>query len=428
MQEMRPRLRPCRDPRGGQSSPPSFGTDRLRFPGWRRVWPALLLAFLFQSTAHCFLVPVAAAQGQAEFVVTEGMAAIVGGATVPARDKAIDDGLRKAVEQAVGTLVSSDTMTEQYKVIHDKILAQTTGYVQRYKILSEKTEGDVYRVKIQAEVARGNLQNDLRALGLLHVLAEKPKVMVIIEEKVAGVFGTTAWEDVGQAESTLMERLIADGFNVVDPQTVRNNITRDQALRILEGDAQAAAAAGLQYGAQVVITGRAFSKNAGGRILGTQLQSLQATLQARAVRSDDGKVISSRSEQGRQAHVDEVQGGALAIRQASERLAAAMITDILNQWRREAYGRAKEVTLVITGLVSYRHLTAVKQFLEKQMQGVGAVHQRSYLGGTAELMLDYGGKASNIADELANRKFAGFRLEPTNVTPSRVDVRAVLEK
>ncbi|MFH0788505.1 MAG: flagellar assembly protein T N-terminal domain-containing protein [Pseudomonadota bacterium] len=365
---------------------------------------------------------------QTDFIITDGLAAIISGNIPAARDKAIDDALRKAVEQAVGTLVSSNTLTEQYKVIHDKILAQTTGYVQRYKILSEKPEGEVYRVKIQAEVGRANLTNDLRALGLLHVLAEKPKVMVIMEEKVMGVFGTTAFEDVGQAESTLIQRLLAAGFNVVDPQTVKANISRDQALRILEGDNNAAAAAGLQYGAQIVISGKAFSKNAGGRLLDTQLQSLQATLQARAIRTDSAKIISSRSEQGRQAHIDEVQGGALAIKQAMERMATPMINDILAQWRSEAYGRSREITLVVTRLVSYRHLSAIKTFLEKGLQGVRAVHQRSFIAGSAELMLDYGGKSSHIADELANRKFTGFRLEPTNVTPSRVDVKAVLEK
>jgi hypothetical protein len=366
--------------------------------------------------------------GQTEFIITDGLAAIISRNIPAARDKAIDDALRKAVEQAVGTLVSSDTLTEQYKVIHDKILAQTTGYVQNYKILSEKQEGEVYRVKIQAEVGRANLTNDLRALGLLHVLAEKPKVMVIMEEKVMGVFGTTAFEDVGQAESTLIQRLLASGFNVVDPQTVKANLSRDQALRILEGDNNAAAAAGLQYGAQIVISGKAFSKNAGGKILDTQMQSLQATLQARAIRTDSARIIASRSEQGRQAHIDEVQGGALAIKQAMERMATPLINDILAQWRSEAYGRSKEITLIITSLVSYRHLSAIKTFLEKGIQGVKAVHQRSFTAGSAELMLDYGGKSSNIADELANRKFTGFRLEPTNVTPSRVDVKAVLEK
>lgn len=378
----------------------------------------ILLLFFCQSTG----------MAQSEFVITEGIAAVIGGNTVVARDKAIDDALRKAVEQAVGTLVSSDTMTEKYKVIHDKVLAQTTGYIRKYKILSEKAEGKIYRIKIQAEVGRANLMNDLRALGLLHVLAEKPKVMVIMEEKVAGLFGTSAWEKIGQAESTLMEKFLAAGFNVVDSQTVKANITRDQALRMLEGDSRAVAAAGLQFGAQVVMIGKALSKNAGGKVMDTQLQSLQAVVQARAVRSDDARVIASRSEQDSKAHIDEARGGVLAIKGASERLADALIKDILAKWRSETYGRTRQIAVVITGLVSYRHLTAVKKFLEREMQGVKAVHQRSYLSGSAELMLDYGGKSSNIADELANRKFTGFRLEPVNVTPHRLDVKVVLDK
>ena len=36
--------------------------------------------------------------------------------------------------------------------------------------------------------------------GWVQAQAEKPKVMVVIEEKVAGVFGTTGWEVVGQAD------------------------------------------------------------------------------------------------------------------------------------------------------------------------------------------------------------------------------------
>ncbi|GAB4423558.1 MAG: hypothetical protein OHK0032_18530 [Thermodesulfovibrionales bacterium] len=379
---------------------------------------ALLAYFLLLT----FYFPLSIAEA-GEFITAEGMAAIISGNTVIARDKAIDDALRKAVEQAVGTLVSSDTMTENYKVIHDKILAQTTGYIERYKIISEGAEGDIYKVKIQAEVGKDNLTNDLRALGLLHVLKEKPKVMVLIDEKVAGIFGTTAWENVGQAESTIMERLLAAGFTVVDSQTVRANITRDKALRLLEGDPAAAAAAGLQHGAQVVITGKAISKNAGGRLYGTRMQSMQATLQARVIRTDDARVIASRSEQGRQAHIDEVQGGALAIKEAAEKLSDVLINDILTQWKKEVYGRSQEITLVITGIASYSHLSAIKRFLEKNIQGVRAVHQRSFTGGVAELMVDYGGKSSMIADELANHKFAGFGLEPTNVTPNRVDIK-----
>ncbi|MBI4381152.1 MAG: flagellar assembly protein T N-terminal domain-containing protein [candidate division NC10 bacterium] len=370
----------------------------------------------------CFVFTTAAF---AEMITAEGVAAITGNVTI-AREKAIDDALRRAVEQAVGTMISSDTMTNNFQVVHDKILAQTSGYVKSYQILKEEQVGQEFRVTVMADVGRENLQGSLEALGLLQVLKEKPKVMVIIEEKVGGLFGTTAWENVGQAESTIMERLMAAGFNVVDPATVRANIPRDKALRLLEGDPKAAATAGLQYGAQVVITGRSFSKNAGGRLLGTQMQSIQATLQARVVRADDGRVISSRSEQGTKAHIDEMQGGALAIKEASEKLSDTVINDILSSWKKEVYGRSQEITLVISGLVSYRHLAAVKKFLEGDLQGVKAVHQRNFTQGTAELQLDYAGKTSVIADELSTKQFTGFRLEPTNVTPNRLDVRAII--
>jgi hypothetical protein len=360
-------------------------------------------------------------------ITADGVAAITGNVTI-AREKAIDDALRRAVEQAVGTLISSDTMTNNFQVVHDKILAQTSGYVKKYEIVKEQRVGEEFRVTVMADVGRENLQRSLEALGLLHELKEKPKVMVIIEEKVGGLFGTTAWENVGQAESTIMERLVAAGFSVVDPATVRGNIPRDKALRLLEGDPKAAAAAGLQYGAQIVITGRAFSKNAGAKLLGTQMQSIQATLQARVVRADDGRVISSRSEQGAKAHIDEMQGGALAIKEASEKLSDAVINDILGSWKKEVYGRSQQITLIISGLVSYRHLSAVKKFLEADMQGVKAVHQRNFTQGTAELQLDYAGKSGLIADELANKQFIGFRLEPTNVTPNRLDVRAIIDR
>lgn len=364
----------------------------------------------------------------AEMITAEGVVAITGENMAIFREKAIDDALRRAVEQAVGTFISSDTMSNNFQLVHDKILAQTSGYVKNYQIIKEGRVGQEFRVTVMADVGRENLQRTLEALGLLHELKEKPKVMVIIEEQVGGLFGTTEWRNVGQAESTIMERLLAAGFNVVDPGTVRANIPRDKALRLLEGDPKAAVAAGLQYGAQVVITGRAFSKNAGGKLLGTNMQSIQATLQARVVRADDGRVISSRSEQGTKAHIDEMQGGALAIKEASEKLSDTLMNDILNSWKKEVYGRSQEITLVISGLVSYRHLSAVKKFLESDLQGVKAVHQRSFTQGTAELLLDYGGKTSFVADELANKRFVGFRLEPTNVTPNRLDVRAVIER
>jgi hypothetical protein len=250
--------------------------------------------------------------------------------------------------------------------------------------------------------------------------------MILFDEKVAGIFGTTAWEQMGQMEAVLMERFLATGFVVVDPQTVRANVSRDKALRLLEGDAKAAAVVGLQHGAQVVVTGKALTKPAGGKLLGTQMQSIQATVQARVVRTDDARVLASRTASGVQAHIDEVQGGALALREAGNQLADQVIDDILTQWEQEVYV-AQEIQVVISGLASHRQLQEIKGHLTGALPGVKAVHERSFTKGTAELGLDFGGKTGEIADTLFRRRFSGFRLEPTNVTPNRVELRVVVE-
>jgi hypothetical protein len=262
--------------------------------------------------------------------------------------------------------------------------------------------------------------------GGVQAQAGKPKVMVVIEEKVAGVFGTTGWETVGQAESTLAARFMAAGFPVVDPQTVHRNIPRDKAMRLLAGDERAAAVAGLQFGAQILIMGTAISKNAGGKLLGTSMQSLQATVQARAVRSDDARIIATHTAQEAQAHIDEVQGGVMAIQRASETVADALIASISGQ--DASAGGRQQITLVISGLVSYRHLMAVRSYLEGGLKGVQGVQQHQFAQGTAELSLGYAGTAQRIADQLALEKFTGFRLEPINVSPNRVDLQAVLDK
>ncbi len=262
----------------------------------------------------------------------------------------------------------------------------------------------------------------------LYTLAGKPKIMVIIEEKIAGLFMTTAFEDIGQAESTIMEQLINAGFTVVDSKIAKANITKDQAVKILSGNSQAAAVAGLNAGAQIIITGKAYSKNTGGRIVNTQMQSLQGVVQLRAIRTDDARIISSRSSRTAKAHIDEVQGGTLAIESAGRKVAQLLIADILNQWASESYDRKRQITVMLSGLVSYRHLMAIKDFLQKEMAGVKAVHQRSFLAGSAELALDYSGKSSDIADDLATRKFKGFRLEPLQVTSNQLDLKVVLDR
>ena len=254
----------------------------------------------------------------------------------------------------------------------------------------------------------------------------KPKVMILIQEEVGGLFHTTAWENVGQAETTITDKFLTAGFNTVDPGQVKKNINRDMALRIFEGDNGAAQQEGLKYDAQVIVTGKAVSKFAARDLYNSRLQSVHASVNIRAISTDTGKILATAGATGTKAHIDEMQGGALAIKKASEKAADSLIQAIIGGWQQDVSSRFQEITLMISGLVSYRHLTVIRKVLSTEIKGVRQVYQRSYTGGVAELMLDCNGTSSHIADELARREFNGFELNPTNVTANRIDVKVEL--
>ncbi|MCE5227848.1 MAG: hypothetical protein LLG05_18570 [Porphyromonadaceae bacterium] len=74
-------------------------------------------------------------------------------------DKAKLNAIRNAVEQAIGSYISSDTIVQNSAVLKDEVLSYSGGYVKDMKILSqEKNDDSLYSVKIEAnEENKGTL-------------------------------------------------------------------------------------------------------------------------------------------------------------------------------------------------------------------------------------------------------------------------------
>ena len=99
-----------------------------------------------------------------------GVGTVFNNDVAAARDRALDDALRKAVEQTMGTFIDATTKVENYMVVEDRILNWSRGYVSNYQILSEfKKSPELYEVQIQATVDMSNLQKDSQAVvNLIH--------------------------------------------------------------------------------------------------------------------------------------------------------------------------------------------------------------------------------------------------------------------
>ncbi|MBW2631514.1 MAG: hypothetical protein JRC90_07100 [Deltaproteobacteria bacterium] len=100
-------------------------------------------------------------------VETEGTYVVSGGDRALARDHAIDDSMRKAVQLVVCMFISEDVAVENSDVIDDNIYSKSEDYIQDYRILKEGMEDGLYRVRVRVSLSVGDIKNALEMLGVL---------------------------------------------------------------------------------------------------------------------------------------------------------------------------------------------------------------------------------------------------------------------
>lgn len=356
-------------------------------------------------------------------VTAEGVASL-GNDPAAAHDKAVEDALRRAVEQAVGTIVESETATENYQLLSDKIYSHSAGYVKSYKIVSENKDGGLMRIQISADVSSGDLSNDLSSIGLLQRRMKYPRVMVMISE--TNIFEGDWWNvysvSNNQAESTIIQRLKAKGFNVVDPSSVRRGLTPKEAMMAWQGDDHVAGTAGKKLGAEIVVVGDASSTQAEHNIAGSDLLSVSTSLNARVVKTGTGEVIAQATGDGTAAHINNVIALQESMQKASDTVADQLIAGILDAWQQESSGTRNLVVEIED--ISPPELEKVKAAL-MSLRGVADVIVRNISQGTAEMNIQAKSDAPDLASDLAKKTFPGFRLVVVESAADRLEYRVV---
>jgi hypothetical protein len=264
--------------------------------------------------------PAAPAAADGSTVVrVQGQAAIINADLVRARDKAIADATRLAVEQTVGALVTSETVAQNFQVISDRIYSRSSGYVKKYTIVSEQKESGVYQVTIDATVSSGNLKTDLD--GILAVLKAKnmPRVLVMISEQNVGQSDAKFWwgngvfaTDLGVVENGFIDDWSPKGFTFIDRQALSGKLKVGPALTSAEPAEDAVKEFGLMAGAEVVVIGKAVATDAG-LIMNTQMHSVRANISIRALNLDTGEILGTSTAAHTAGHVDAVTAGTQAL-------------------------------------------------------------------------------------------------------------------
>jgi len=344
-----------------------------------------------------------------------------------AKAAAKDDALRNCVQQVATTFVAAATETDQAQLLSDKIYAHSAGYIRGYKVLEDRQDGTSWLTKLRCEVSEAKLDEDLLAFGIAYRRAGMPRVMTLIAEQSITASQASGWwqgggnaSDLRVMENAFMDRMEKSGFSFIDPEVLSGKVT----LEAIGADpnVQKAREIGRLAGAEVVIIGRAIAKPFGELPFDTGvLYAAQASVSARAVRTDSGEVIASAEFTSPASKAfEQTAAGRDALSVAGRQLARDLFTKIGKVWAREQTG-TRQVGLVVKGARDFGKLATFKNTLAS-LKGVKDVQQRSFGGGQAELALTLGVTTDELATTLATRKFKEFAVTVTGVSPGTLEV------
>ncbi len=353
------------------------------------------------------LVPAWGGAQTNQSVSALGTASIHNNIVDVARDKAVDNALRAAVEQVAGVMVTGSTEVENFQLKMDRVLSESRGFIEKYRIQSEKRIGDNYEVAIEAEVGSGKLQDRLKAMELIVSRKSKPRLMILFSEK--------APKDA-VAEAALHKFFLAQGFRLIDSSffyKVRPEISsssqRDQG-KMLSGLAR-------QAGAEIVILGTVEVASTSITVSGIEMNTNKVTLSVKVINGDTGDIITTENEaKASPGAKGDVQG---ITEDIAGKLAARLLAGTLERWSTELTNTLT-VKLVVSGLQDYQQLLHFKEQLPLAVKGFRSLYQRSYLQGEVDLDIEIKGDIQGLADDLALLTLKEQKLKLTEITPNRI--------
>lgn len=147
-------------------------------------------------------------------------------------------------------------------------------------------------------------------------------ILLISEQNIEGP--QRAWwaseVDLSTTEAAVATKLIAEGYEVLDPSNLTKIIKQQPAFRTLNISEGNSIKLGNLSKADYVILGKAVA-SAGGNVPQSTMRSCFANATAKLLRVKDGKVVAYLDAAGNSVHVDVITGGREALKSAGDELA-----------------------------------------------------------------------------------------------------------
>ena len=368
-------------------------------------------------------------QAQNKTFVVIGTSQVYGNNIQAARDQAIAESLVTAVALMTEEILQVDALVENFPQVNEIIYANTKDFVQDYKVLTETQFAKSYRVIVKATVAGPKIEKQLSKTGILRVKVALPAVLFFIsEQNLHDDFPRYWWgkqmrgfESI--SEATMADILKVNGFRVIEhggieiPKMVdwdsneKPSLTAEEAINL-----------GTRLQADVVVLGTAIASPTPS-VMGENLKSFKATLNARALRTETGEEIVNLSRISVTANVDDRAGGREALTMAGTLAGEELASQLTSVWRKLAE-RPAELEILVEGTGNLAHFVKFRRVLTG-ISGVEGIRVKEIKPNETTLVIEYKGKAEELASMLMLQNFENFGINIYEITQQRLKIALI---
>ncbi|MCB0689375.1 MAG: hypothetical protein KDC53_22710 [Saprospiraceae bacterium] len=238
-----------------------------------------------------------------------------------------------------------------------------------------------------------------------------PTIMVVIPEvHIARRIPDPA------GETEIIRKFAEKGFRVVDPTQIESIRSAEEFSKSI-GDPAYARNLGLRFGADIIITGEAFSQLAGNK---GNMFSCRARVEARAIDTKTGRIIAADGKHAAGADIAEFVAAKSALRNAGSELADYFLAKICEDATLASTGgnTVSSITLeILLQNANFMQVSELEKFLQKDesFSNISKTFQNN--AGRFNLT---GNKTSDQLAEFIMSTFQNFQLEITALDNSKV--------
>jgi hypothetical protein len=371
----------------------------------------------------------ALAAGSAEVLtgVTMGQEKIQAQDIPGAKQKAVNNALEVAVQNAVASLVSRQVFAGNLEFLYENILPRASDYVTTYRVIGGLEHRGYYLVGVESKINLQLIEKHLTDAGILNASTDKPVILFLIAEQTPDDLLPRYWWGnnpepyTSFSETIILEKMIQNRFKIVGAGPDRPNPSLYNIRFASIYDAAAAMELGRVLKADMVVLGKASAVESINRMGAEKIYD--GVIELNIYDLESGRqVMTSVSRAAAKSTIGQ-EGAMGAITQVSV-LAAQDLNQKIDTFWTQNLRRETLFDVTIAGENFLPRFIALKKRF-KEIQDIANMQPKEIGSDKAVMEIVFKGSPEQFADAVMLKTFDGFGIEVADVTEQMVFIHFI---